>query len=58
MNTLNMTAFEAKYYMEAHTKMVEKIINGIRRYFRENAEMITAGILSMNSSSFRPYRTK
>lgn len=50
----NMTAEDAKYMLEANAKLVDKLIAGLKKYWRENAEVICGGLAMMSGQFYVP----
>lgn len=55
---MNMTAEEAKYMLEANANLGEKVVTAFKKYWKENGEMICAGLASMSGQTYIPYRAK
>ncbi len=54
MPTMNLTAEDAKYYMEAQEKMGNKIIHSLKEYWAKNSETILAGMMAMSGQVYVP----
>ncbi len=57
MYTLTLTPEMARDYFDYQEKLVDKAIAAIKKYFTENSELITAGLLSL-SGSYVPMNRK
>lgn len=51
---MNMTAEDAKYMLEANAMLGERIINALKNYWEENAEVICGGLAMMNGQFYVP----
>ena len=51
---MNMTVEDAKYMFEANAKLVEKIVNALKNYWEENAEIICGGLAMMSGQFYVP----
>lgn len=51
---MNMTYEDAMYMMAASETMTEKLVKAIKKYWKENGEMICAGLCSMSGSNYIP----
>lgn len=51
---MNMTAVDAKNYMEFNTTIAENILSAIKKYFTENSETIVAGLAAMSGQVYIP----
>lgn len=54
MMFMNMTAEDAKYMLEANATLGERIINALKKYWEENAEIICGGIAMMSGQVYMP----
>lgn len=57
MYTLTLTPEMARDYFDYQEKLVNKAIAAIKKYFTENSELITAGLLSL-SGNYVPMNRK
>ncbi len=51
---MNMTAEDAKYMFEANAMLGERIINALKKYWEENAEVICGGLAMMSGQFYVP----
>ncbi len=51
---MQMSANDAKAYMDSQEKLGQKMINAFKKYWNENSEMIVAGLASMNGNVYIP----
>lgn len=58
MNPMIMTVNEAKYYRDAQKIIADKIINTVKNYFKENAEILASGLMGSSSTFFRSHSGK
>lgn len=49
---MNMTYEDAMYMMAASETMAEKLVKAVKKYWKENGEMICAGLCTMNGSNY------
>ncbi len=55
---MNMSVEDAKYFLETQERLADKIIGAVKKYWKENADMICAGFASMNGSYYVPITRK
>lgn len=51
---MNMTYEDAMYWLAANEMIGDKIINAVKKFFKENGEMICAGLAAMNGQLYVP----
>lgn len=54
MYTMNMTAQQEKYFMEAQTELSQRFFSAVGSYLSKNADLILSGLAAMNGSMYVP----
>lgn len=50
----NMTVEDMKYLFDANARLGEKLVNALRKYWEENAEIICGGLAMMSGQFYAP----